>query len=217
MQSLPYRSIPPIQETEPTEEAEEKLTAEPETELTGKAETELAAEPETEPQAESAAEPETKLGTEPKQELTEESEAEPASEPETVTEPTAKAMTEPAVEPETNLETESEKEPASELKPDKEPDSEIQTLSETILREDGKPEDAKPLAELQTESHLEQTENVQNTGIGTKADPEAGLQEGSNPPMKSKREEEGSIRTRSPDYFQNVESSSPAWCVIQGN
>merc|ERR1712037_162168 len=63
-------------------------------------------------------------------------------------------------------------------------------------KEGSEPEDAKLLGELQTETPLEQTENVQN------ADSEAELQEGSNPPLKRENEDSngeervGSIRTR---------------------
>ena len=87
------------------------------------------------------------------------------------------------------------------------------TTTQPEPKEGIEPEDAKLLGELQTETPLEQTENVQN------ADSEAEIQEGSNPPLKSKNEDSngeervGNIRTRSPDYFHES-STPPAWCVI---
>ena len=80
--------------------------------------------------------------------------------------------------------------------------------------EDGIEPGANLLGELQTE---------ENTQIGTNTDFEEEVPEGSNPPLQRGSEEDfnngeekkANIRSRSTDFFQIVQPTTPAWCVIR--
>ena len=204
---------------EPETYAERDTESEPETYTESNQETEAEPEPETGTDSEKEVETTVNMETQTDSQTGHETEPEPKVEMEIDTSPT--------IDPEVKYKNKDKDESGSLNEPIINPDPEEHeqhnpdTRNEIYLivttqpePEDGIEPGANLLGELQTE---------ENTQIGTNTDFEEEVPEGSNPPLQRGSEEDfnngeekkANIRSRSTDFFQIVQPTTPAWCVIR--